>query len=125
MTVSKNLNSFIETLRGYFKEAVETSRIRTERAYYMPQSSNFVPGILTIGDALSLRDPCTASGMTIALKDATSWRNLLQHVPNLYNYDAMYAAYNIFSLERKSYVFTNDLFTCFFKCLTVPKTSKL
>lgn len=38
------------------------------------------PGVLIIGDALNTRDPVTASGMTVALRDILFWRKALREL---------------------------------------------
>lgn len=116
--------TFSELLCDVYREGVEKGHIKMERGYYLPSSGNFVPGVLTLGDAFSMRDPASSSGMTVGIQDTIAWRNLFRQIPDLYNYDAMYAATNIFAVERKAYSFANDFFALLFKVMTIPRNGE-
>lgn len=61
-------------------------------------------------------------GMTVGLGDVATWRSLLQGIPDLYNYNALFAAENIFALERKRYSFVLDLLSWCLRNFFIPQS---
>lgn len=53
--------------------------MRTMPNCRMPASPYFIPGAILLGDALNMRHPHTAGGMTVALNDVVILRDLLRH----------------------------------------------
>lgn len=49
----------------------------------MPADPRHIPGAFLIGDALNMRHPVSASGMTVALSDIVILRDLLRQVHDL------------------------------------------
>ena len=50
---------------------------RAVRCKRMAANADTMPGMLILGDALNLRHPVTAAGMTVALNDVYFWWNAL------------------------------------------------
>ena len=67
-----------------FTAALEGS-LRSMPNSFLPATTNKIPGLMILGDALNMRHPLTGGGMTVALNDVCVIRDLLspERVPNL------------------------------------------
>ncbi|KAI8869376.1 SE-domain-containing protein [Ramicandelaber brevisporus] len=64
-------------VRDSFLKALDTERLRSMPAQYLPPSDNTEPGVLLVGDAFNMRHPLTGGGMTVALWDVVHIRDIL------------------------------------------------
>ncbi|KAJ5182584.1 squalene monooxygenase [Penicillium capsulatum] len=79
------LPSLPEDARASFAAALDKGQLRSMPNSFLPASTNKTPGLMILGDALNMRHPLTGGGMTVALNDVCSIRELLspESVPNL------------------------------------------
>ncbi|KAG1447563.1 hypothetical protein G6F56_009220 [Rhizopus delemar] len=103
-----------------FKSAIGTERLRAMPSGFLPPTANQRAGALLLGDALNVRSPLTGGGMTVALKDVISCRDLLskEAVPSLTEIDLVIQAMDALHWKRKSYstcinVLAMSLYTLF------------
>lgn len=92
---------YLAAIRKPFEEALQNKRIRSMPNSFLPPSNYFKPGVLLLGDAFNMRHPLTGAGMSVALKDVLIWRELLQSVPDLKNYDSIMLKQKAFLSERR------------------------
>lgn len=88
-------------LKEPFLEAVQTGRLRTMPASFLPPSPVNKRGVLLLGDAYNLRHPLTGGGMSVAFNDIKIWRKLLKDIPDLYDDAAIFQAKKSFHWSRK------------------------
>ncbi|XP_043922865.1 squalene monooxygenase-like isoform X2 [Protopterus annectens] len=84
-----------------FCEAVQNNNFKLLPANYLPAATLNKSGVLLLGDAYNIRHPLTGGGMSIILSDIAIWRNLLQNIPWLDNYEAILQAKKKFYWLRK------------------------
>lgn len=68
-----------------FAKALEAGRLRSMPNSFLPPSTQQVPGMVFLGDAMNMRHPLTGGGMTVAFNDVVLLRELLspEKVPDL------------------------------------------
>lgn len=68
-----------------FAKALEAGRLRSMPNSWLPPSTQQVPGMVFLGDAMNMRHPLTGGGMTVAFNDVVLLRELLspEKVPDL------------------------------------------
>lgn len=108
--VPRNLNDYLmqsvypampDHHKESFCEAVQNINFKVLPADYLPAATLNKSGVLLLGDAYNIRHPLTGGGMSIILSDIAIWRNLLQNIPWLDNYEAILQAKKKFYWLRK------------------------
>ncbi|OJA19700.1 hypothetical protein AZE42_08385 [Rhizopogon vesiculosus] len=92
------------SIRAPILHAVETTRIRRVPHYYLPpskQGSGTKPGAFLLGDAVNMRHPLTAGGMTVALHDVVLLSDLMMNIENFGNWKEVSAVLGKWSNMRK------------------------
>ncbi|OQE23902.1 hypothetical protein PENSTE_c008G06580 [Penicillium steckii] len=81
------LPSLPECTQPAFAAALEKGNLRSMPNSFLPAATNKTPGLMILGDALNMRHPLTGGGMTVALNDVCTIRELLspEAVPDLGN----------------------------------------
>ena len=71
---------------------------------FLPASTNRVPGLVVLGDAMNMRHPLTGGGMTVAFNDVVLLRELLspENVPNLADTKLVLQQMRVFHWRRKN-----------------------
>ena len=64
-------------VKSSFERALEEGGLRSMPNSFLPPSTNRVPGIIMLGDAMNMRHPLTGGGMTVAFNDVVLLRDLL------------------------------------------------
>ncbi|XP_069051000.1 squalene monooxygenase isoform X1 [Lepisosteus oculatus] len=90
-----------EHIKEPFLHALQSDRLRTMPASFLPPSPVNKPGVLLLGDAYNMRHPLTGGGMSVVLNDVRIWRGLLKNVADLYDDAAMLQAKKTFYWARK------------------------
>lgn len=74
-----------ESVRDSFKNALASGGLRSMPNSFLRPTTNKVPGMIIIGDALNMRHPLTGGGMTVAFSDVVLLSELLSpdNVPRL------------------------------------------
>lgn len=92
-----------DTVQPSFLAALETGQLRSMPNSFLPASKNKTPGLVILGDALNMRHPLTGGGMTVALNDVVTLRELLspENVPNLGDSKKVLKQLSVFRWERK------------------------
>lgn len=92
-----------DTVQGPFLSALESGQLRSMPNSFLPASKNRTPGLMILGDALNMRHPLTGGGMTVALNDVVTLRQLLspENVPNLGDTTKVLNQLSAFHWERK------------------------
>ncbi|XP_030366702.1 squalene monooxygenase isoform X1 [Strigops habroptila] len=88
-------------LKEPFLVAVQTDRLRTMPASFLPPSAVNKKGVLLLGDAYNIRHPLTGGGMSVILNDIKIWKSLLQDIPDLYEDSDILQAKRTFYWSRK------------------------
>lgn len=91
-----------EHIQEPFKDGVINGRVRSMPNSFLPPSPVERPGVLVLGDAYNMRHPLTGGGMSVCLNDTVIWRELLQGIPDLTDYEAIIKALRVFHRRRKS-----------------------
>ncbi|KAI9355566.1 squalene epoxidase-domain-containing protein [Pilaira anomala] len=88
-----------------FIEALQTERLRPMPSGFLPPSLNQRNGTILLGDALNVRSPLTGGGMTVALEDVITCRDLLskENIESFTEFDLVIQAMDAFHWKRKSY----------------------
>lgn len=68
---------------------------------FLPPTLCAKPGVLILGDAFNMRHPLTGAGMSVALNDVLIWRELLQPISNLKEYNRVLSQQKLFLWKRK------------------------
>ncbi|KAL8706168.1 MAG: hypothetical protein Q9201_000746 [Fulgogasparrea decipioides] len=68
-----------------FARALDDGKVRSMPNSWLPPSTQQVPGMVLLGDAMNMRHPLTGGGMTVALNDVVMLRDLLSpaNIPDL------------------------------------------
>ncbi|KAL9595007.1 MAG: hypothetical protein Q9219_006706 [cf. Caloplaca sp. 3 TL-2023] len=68
-----------------FDKALDDGKLRSMPNSWLPPSTQQVPGMILLGDAMNMRHPLTGGGMTVAFNDVLILRDLLspEKVPDL------------------------------------------
>ena len=69
-------------MREYLRDGLIDEGPRVVRCKRMSANFDVTPGVLILGDALNMRHPVTASGMTVALYDVYFWWDALANNVN-------------------------------------------
>lgn len=87
-----------------FAKALEAGRLRSMPNSFLPPSTQQVPGMVFLGDAMNMRHPLTGGGMTVAFNDVVLLRELLspEKVPDLGDTGRVKAQMKIFHWRRKN-----------------------
>lgn len=93
----------LDHLRGPFLDALERDRLRSMPSSFLAPAPCEIPGVLILGDAFNMRHPLTGGGMSVALNDVVLWRDLLQHIPDLSDVNAVVEALKKFQWQRRSH----------------------
>lgn len=97
------LPSLPECVQPSFLEALERGPLRSMPNSFLPASTNKVPGLMLLGDALNMRHPLTGGGMTVALNDVVFIRDLLspENAPSLADTNRVLKQLSVFHWQRK------------------------
>ncbi|XP_051149031.1 squalene epoxidase 3-like [Andrographis paniculata] len=98
------------TLYDAFMAAIDKGNIKAMPNKSMPGKPNHTPGAILIGDALNMRHPMIAAGMTVALHDVVLLRDVLRGVNDLHDKDALSNLIKSFYALRKPFAFTINLY---------------
>jgi squalene monooxygenase len=87
-----------------FAAALEEGKLKSMPNSWLPPTTQQVPGMVLLGDAMNMRHPLTGGGMTVAFNDAVLLSELLspERVPNLSDAAAVQCAMRQFHWQRKS-----------------------
>lgn len=95
--------SLPKPIQASFADALENGKLRSMPNSWLPPTTQQVPGIVILGDAMNMRHPLTGGGMTVALNDVVLLSELLSRarVPDLSNTAHMRKAMRDFHWQRK------------------------
>lgn len=98
------LPSLPKSVRPSFEKALDEGRLRSMPNSFLPASTNRVPGLVVLGDAMNMRHPLTGGGMTVAFNDVVLLRELLspENVPNLADTKLVLQQMRVFHWRRKN-----------------------
>lgn len=87
-----------------FAKALDAGRLRSMPNSWLPPSTQQVPGMVFLGDAMNMRHPLTGGGMTVAFNDVVLLRELLspEKVPDLGDTGRVKAQMKKFHWRRKN-----------------------
>lgn len=71
------LPSLPRCVQSSFEAALENGKLKSMPNSFLPPSTNKVPGMVLLGDAMNMRHPLTGGGMTVAFNDVVLLRDLL------------------------------------------------
>ncbi|KAL8926167.1 MAG: hypothetical protein Q9208_003070 [Pyrenodesmia sp. 3 TL-2023] len=79
------LPSLPKCVQSSFEKALDDGKLRSMPNSWLPPSTQQVPGMVLLGDAMNMRHPLTGGGMTVAFNDVLMLRDLLSpdNVPDL------------------------------------------
>ncbi|KAI4170533.1 MAG: hypothetical protein LQ343_004910 [Gyalolechia ehrenbergii] len=79
------LPSLPKCVQSSFEIALNDGKLRSMPNSWLPPSTQQVPGMVLLGDAMNMRHPLTGGGMTVAFNDVLMLRDLLspEEVPDL------------------------------------------
>ncbi|KAI8991646.1 squalene epoxidase-domain-containing protein [Mycotypha africana] len=94
-----------QNMQAKFMEALQTERLRPMPSGFLPPSINQRDGTILLGDALNVRSPLTGGGMTVALEDVLTVRDLLskENIPSFTESELIIQAMDAFHWKRKRY----------------------
>lgn len=86
-----------------FERALDEGRLRSMPNSFLPATTNRMPGIVMLGDAMNMRHPLTGGGMTVAFNDVVLLQELLspEVVPDLGNTKLVRRQMRTFHWRRK------------------------
>lgn len=98
------LPSLPSRVQPSFAKALEAGRLRSMPNSFLPPSTQQVPGMVFLGDAMNMRHPLTGGGMTVAFNDVVLLRELLspEKVPDLADAGRVKRQMKIFHWRRKN-----------------------
>lgn len=87
-----------------FAKALDDGRLRSMPNSFLPPSTQQVPGMVLLGDAMNMRHPLTGGGMTVAFNDVVLLRELLgpHNVSDLSNVRLIKSQMKKFHWQRKN-----------------------
>lgn len=87
-----------------FVAALETGKLRSMPNSWLPPTTQQIPGLAILGDAMNMRHPLTGGGMTVALNDVVILSDLLHpsRVPDLSDTAQIRSAMREFHWRRKN-----------------------
>jgi len=91
-------------VRPSFAAAIEKGHLRSMPNSHLPATTNRMPGLAILGDALNMRHPLTGGGMTVALNDVVLLKTLLDPsiVSDLDNTQLVLRQFKSFHWQRKN-----------------------
>ena len=98
------LPSLPKSVQGPFERALDEGKLRSMPNSFLPPSTNRVPGMVMLGDAMNMRHPLTGGGMTVAFNDVVLLRDLLspEVVPSLGDTKIVLKQMKTFHWKRKN-----------------------
>ncbi|KAL8945086.1 MAG: hypothetical protein Q9216_000070 [Gyalolechia sp. 2 TL-2023] len=97
------LPSLPKCVRSSFEIALDDGKLRSMPNSWLPPSTQQVPGMVLLGDAMNMRHPLTGGGMTVAFNDVLMLKGLLslEEVPDLGDVDRVKKQMRKFHWRRK------------------------
>ena len=97
------LPSLPKRVQPSFEKALDDGKLRSMPNSWLPPSTQQVPGMVLLGDAMNMRHPLTGGGMTVAFNDVLMLRDLLSPdaVPDLGNTQRVKRQMRRFHWRRK------------------------
>ncbi|KAL8767168.1 MAG: hypothetical protein Q9209_006259 [Squamulea sp. 1 TL-2023] len=79
------LPSLPKCVQSSFERALDDGKLRSMPNSWLPPSTQQIPGMILLGDAMNMRHPLTGGGMTVAFNDVVMLGDLLspEKVPDL------------------------------------------
>ncbi|KAL9043621.1 MAG: hypothetical protein Q9214_003197 [Letrouitia sp. 1 TL-2023] len=98
------LPSLPKCVQTSFEKALDQSKLRSMPNSFLPPSTQLVPGMIMLGDAMNMRHPLTGGGMTVAFNDVVLLRELLspQNIADLGNTKLVQKQMRAFHWRRKN-----------------------
>ncbi|KAI4199946.1 MAG: hypothetical protein LQ350_004298 [Teloschistes chrysophthalmus] len=98
------LPSLPECVQPSFERALDEGKLRSMPNSWLPPSTQQVPGMVLLGDAMNMRHPLTGGGMTVAFNDVLTLRDLLspENIPDLGDTAAVKRQMRRFHWQRKN-----------------------
>ena len=98
------LPSLPSCVQPSFERALDQGKLRSMPNSWLPPSTQQVPGMALLGDAMNMRHPLTGGGMTVAFNDVVMLRDLLspETVPDLGDTIAVKKQMRRFHWRRKN-----------------------
>ncbi|KAI4166306.1 MAG: hypothetical protein LQ342_000196 [Letrouitia transgressa] len=98
------LPSLPKCVQTSFEKALDQGKLRSMPNSFLPPSTQQVPGMIMLGDAMNMRHPLTGGGMTVAFNDVVLLRELLspQNIPDLGNTKLVQKQMRVFHWRRKN-----------------------
>ena len=98
------LPSLPKPIQSSFQLALDEGKLRSMPNSWLPPSTNKVPGLVLLGDAMNMRHPLTGGGMTVALNDVVLLQELLspEKIPDLGDTQLVLKQLKTFHWRRKN-----------------------
>ncbi|KAL8805018.1 MAG: hypothetical protein Q9182_002220 [Xanthomendoza sp. 2 TL-2023] len=98
------LPSLPKCVQSSFERALDDGKLRSMPNSWLPPSTQQVPGMVLLGDAMNMRHPLTGGGMTVAFNDVLMLRDLLspEQVPDLGDTELVKKQMRRFHWRRKN-----------------------
>ncbi|KAI4104052.1 MAG: hypothetical protein L6R37_003458 [Teloschistes peruensis] len=98
------LPSLPKCVQPSFERALDEGKLRSMPNSWLPPSTQQVPGMVLLGDAMNMRHPLTGGGMTVAFNDVLTLRDLLspENIPDLGDTAAVKRQMRRFHWRRKN-----------------------
>ncbi len=98
------LPSLPKCVQSSFEKALDDGRLRSMPNSWLPPSTQQIPGMVLLGDAMNMRHPLTGGGMTVAFNDVLMLRGLLspENVPDLGDTERVRKQMRNFHWRRKN-----------------------
>ncbi|MCJ1298892.1 Squalene epoxidase [Hypocenomyce scalaris] len=98
------LPSLPKSVQSSFEVALEKGKLKSMPNSFLPPSTNKIPGMVMLGDAMNMRHPLTGGGMTVAFNDVVLLRDLLgpENVPDLGDTKMVIKQMSTFHWKRKN-----------------------
>jgi squalene monooxygenase len=97
------LPSLPKSIRPSFETALDRGALRSMPNSWLPPTTNKIPGMIILGDAMNMRHPLTGGGMTVAFNDVVLLSELLkpETVPDLGDTKLVLRQMSKFHWQRK------------------------
>lgn len=98
------LPSLPASVQSSFSASLDAGKLRSMPNSWLPPSTNRIPGMVLLGDAMNMRHPLTGGGMTVAFNDVVLLSRLLspEIVPDLADTKLVLRQMKIFHWRRKN-----------------------
>lgn len=98
------LPSLPDQVQPSFAAALEEGKLRSMPNSWLPPTTQQIPGMVLLGDAMNMRHPLTGGGMTVAFNDVVLLSELLSpdKIPNLSDTKLVQSAMRDFHWRRKN-----------------------